>query len=41
MTCSIAGCDRPAKARTWCPDHYNNWYRRGDPLLGPAAKAAS
>ena len=38
MTCSIAGCDRPAKAGTWCPDHYNNWYRRGDPLLGPRPK---
>ena len=38
MTCSIAGCDRPAKARTWCPDHYNNWYRRGDALLGPRPK---
>ena len=36
--CSIAGCDRPAKGRTWCPEPYNNWYRRGDPLLGPRPK---
>lgn len=32
-TCSIEGCERPAKARTWCNTHYERWRRHGDPLM--------
>lgn len=30
--CTIAGCDRPAKARGWCKLHYYRWKRTGDPV---------
>ena len=30
-TCSIDGCDRPAKARTWCMRHWKRWDRTGSP----------
>lgn len=33
-TCSVDGCDRPARARTWCARHYQRWYLAGEP--GPA-----
>lgn len=31
-TCSIEGCDGPAKSRGWCVKHYTRWVRLGDPL---------
>lgn len=31
-TCSIDGCDRPHRARSWCNNHYHVWLRNGDPL---------
>lgn len=31
-TCSVAGCDRPARARGWCPLHWQRWSNTGDPL---------
>lgn len=31
-TCSIEGCEKPAKCRGWCPTHYSRWQRHGDPL---------
>lgn len=34
-TCSVDGCDDPARSRGWCQRHYNNWYRRGDALADP------
>lgn len=33
-TCSIDGCEKPAKARGWCVAHYTRWIRHGDPLGG-------
>lgn len=33
-TCSIEGCDRPARGRGWCDPHYKRWLRHGDPLGG-------
>jgi hypothetical protein len=30
--CSIEGCCKPARAKTWCRMHYARWYRYGDPL---------
>lgn len=29
-TCSVADCDRPAKARGWCYTHYARWRAHGD-----------
>lgn len=37
--CSIAGCTRPSRSRTWCKMHYRRWQRRGDasvPILTTA-----
>lgn len=34
--CSIAGCDRPVRARGWCASHWSRWKRHGDPLKGAA-----
>ena len=33
MKCSIEGCPKPARTRTWCPMHYGRWRRNGDPLV--------
>lgn len=30
-TCTIAGCDRPHRARGWCGTHYKRWTTTGDP----------
>lgn len=30
-TCSIEGCDKPMRARTWCMTHYDRWRAHGDP----------
>lgn len=32
--CSIDGCDRTHKARSWCSGHYQRWKKYGD--VGPA-----
>ena len=29
--CSIDGCERPSRTRTWCASHYGRWFRTGDP----------
>lgn len=30
--CSIPGCRKRARARTWCVRHYQHWRAHGDPL---------
>jgi hypothetical protein len=30
-TCSISGCEKPAKARGWCNMHWQRWRKYGDP----------
>ena len=35
--CSIEGCEKPSKARSFCGAHYMRWHRHGDPL-GCASK---
>lgn len=32
--CSIEGCDKPARARGWCVNHYARWKRHGSPTGG-------
>lgn len=32
MSCSVAGCEKPVRARGWCNSHYLRWRRCGDPL---------
>lgn len=32
-TCSVEGCDKPIRNRTWCSTHYSRWRRHGDPLI--------
>jgi HNH endonuclease len=32
-TCSIEGCERPARSRGWCNLHYLRWAKNGDPLI--------
>ena len=27
--CSVEGCDRPSRTRTWCAAHYGRWFRTG------------
>lgn len=29
--CSIAGCDKPVKAKGWCSIHWQRWWKHGDP----------
>lgn len=36
-TCSVDGCEKPAKTRGWCSAHYERWRRNGVP--GPAGDA--
>lgn len=31
-SCSVSSCDRPMRARGWCPLHYVRWLRQGDPM---------
>ena len=33
-TCSIDGCEKPTRARSWCGAHYQRWQAHGDPLGG-------
>ncbi len=30
--CSIEGCERLSRARSWCDMHYQRWKHQGDPL---------
>lgn len=30
--CKIEGCDKPARSRGWCNNHYAKWHRTGNPL---------
>ena len=30
--CSVAGCEKPVRARGWCVAHWARWRRYGDPL---------
>lgn len=30
-TCSVDGCEHPARSRGWCKKHYAQWRRTGDP----------
>lgn len=32
MLCEIENCGRPVKGQGWCRNHYQNWYRTGNPL---------
>lgn len=32
--CSVSGCERFAKTRTWCATHYSRWLRTGTPEDG-------
>lgn len=32
--CSVEKCDKIARTRGWCRDHYRRWQKHGDPLSG-------
>ena len=32
--CSIDGCEKPSRTRSWCAMHYWRWREHGDPLGG-------
>lgn len=32
-TCSVEGCERPVRARGWCPSHHARWLRHGDLMV--------
>lgn len=34
LTCSIPGCTKRPRSRSWCHAHYVRWRRHGDPLGG-------
>ena len=38
--CSIAGCEKPARARGWCLPHYKKWRKYRDPLGSPPPRPA-
>ena len=40
VPCSVDGCDRTRYARGFCELHYQRWYRKGDPLIGPVPAGA-
>lgn len=40
-TCSIEGCEKPAKTRGWCDMHYSRWKRHGDPRWERPVKTCS
>lgn len=40
-TCTIAGCERPHLARSWCSAHYSRWRTHGDPLGGTPVRLPS
>lgn len=40
-TCSIAGCDKPSWARSFCGTHYRRWSRHGDPTFVEKARHAT
>lgn len=31
--CTIDGCGKPHEGRGYCKEHYQQWYRYGDPLV--------
>lgn len=37
-TCSVNGCEKPARTRGWCNAHYLKWYRHGDPEHRPGPR---
>jgi 5-methylcytosine-specific restriction endonuclease McrA len=39
--CSIAGCERPVRARGWCAAHYTRWLAHGDPNICLRPRALS
>jgi len=36
--CTVEGCERKQKARTWCTIHWGRWRRHGDPTAGDAMR---
>lgn len=40
-TCTIDGCERPARRRGWCGAHHQRFLRHGDPLGGGPDRAAA
>jgi len=32
--CSVDGCEKPVRHRSWCKAHYTRWWKHGDPLGG-------
>lgn len=35
--CSIPDCGKPHYARSWCQNHWDRWWKHGDPLAGKTA----
>ena len=40
-TCSVSGCEKPARNREWCGQHYQRWWKTGDPLATRPGRWAS